>query len=107
MDNKLEQSCFEIISYAGGSKALFLEAADLALEFRFDEALAKVKEGKELLKQAHKIHAELITMDVRGELPKIPLLLIHAEDQFMSSEDSQTLAQKTIKIMKVIEQKLK
>lgn len=107
MENKIEQHCFEIISFSGGAKALFLEAVDLAMEFQFEEAAAKIKEGKDILKQGHQAHAELLTMDVNGEMPHMPLLLVHAEDQFMSSEDALTLANKTLKLMKVISEKLK
>ena len=35
------------------------------------------------MKEAHHVHARLITMDASGELDKIGLIMIHSEDIMM------------------------
>ncbi|MEE3928307.1 PTS lactose/cellobiose transporter subunit IIA [Mycoplasmopsis ciconiae] len=102
----IEQSAFEIISYAGGAKALFLEAVDYICDFEFEKAQKCIKQGQEILAQSHESHYKLITMEANDSLEKTSLLLIHAEDQFMSAENSLVLAQKLLKVMQTIEKKL-
>ncbi|WP_027120582.1 PTS lactose/cellobiose transporter subunit IIA [Mycoplasmopsis lipofaciens] len=106
-ETKLEQACFEIISYSGEAKSLFLSAIDFAMDFDFETAKNKIKEGKSFLQKTHKAHADMLTADINGELKKMPLILVHAEDQFMGCEQSLVLAEKIIKMMQKFETQFK
>ncbi|WP_218674573.1 PTS lactose/cellobiose transporter subunit IIA [Mycoplasmopsis anatis] len=107
MDKEInvELIAFELIANSGGAKALFLEALDAAIESNFELAEQKIKEGKQLLQNVHSSHAELLTAEANKQINNIPLLLIHAEDQFMQAESALINAEKTIKIFRKLNSK--
>ncbi|UUD36667.1 Lactose-specific phosphotransferase enzyme IIA component [Mycoplasmopsis californica] len=93
---KIEQAAFEIISFAGAAKALFSEAIDLISQNNLKTAKDKIKEGKLELAKVHKAHFELISFESQGNQLEFSLLLVHAEDQFMSAENAMFLAEKLL-----------
>ena len=82
----LELVAFEMISEIGTAKTLFMEALDLAEKGNFNEAEEKMIEGKKNLTNAHKPHIGLIQDEANGENVQFSLLLMHAEDQLMTTE---------------------
>ncbi|MCH3968601.1 MAG: PTS lactose/cellobiose transporter subunit IIA [Atopobiaceae bacterium] len=88
--------CFEIISSVGAARSSFIEAIDLAAEGDVEAAKAKVTEGAGFFSAGHAKHAELIQQEASGDHVPAGLLLIHAEDQLMSAETFQILAEKFI-----------
>lgn len=91
-------ACFEIISSVGAARSCFIEAIDLAGEGHIDEAKAKMSEGAECYATGHAKHGELIQQEASGDHVPAGLLLIHAEDQLMSAETFQILAEKFISL---------
>ncbi len=83
---KLEMTCFTIISNVGAAKSTYMEALYLAKEEKFDEAIAKIEEGTVIFIEGHKAHMELVQKEASGEQVQFGLLLMHAEDQLMSTE---------------------
>lgn len=101
----IELTCYQIISSAGMAKGSYLEAIDCAGDGKFEEAEAKIQEGNEFIIQGHSAHAAMIQEEAAGNKTEIVLLLVHAEDQFMSAETFKILAEKFIALNKKIEQK--
>lgn len=99
----IELICFQIISSVGMARGSYIEAIDLAEEGKYDEALAKIKEGEEFFTEGHHAHAKLIQNEASGEKTEIVLLLLHAEDQLMSAETFKILAEKFIGLNKKID----
>lgn len=97
---KTELTCFQLISNAGMAKSSFMEAIDLAEKGNFCEAETKMKEGSDFLIAGHTAHAGMIQKEAAGEAAAISLLLLHAEDQLMSAELSETMAKKNIALLK-------
>ncbi|MFV0555629.1 MAG: PTS lactose/cellobiose transporter subunit IIA [Lactovum sp.] len=87
----LELACFQIISKAGASKSQCFEALKLARNKEFEKAKEKIKESKNLFLEAHEVHREFISKEAEGADIKITLLLVHAEDQLMSTETTREL----------------
>lgn len=98
----IEMTCFQIISSVGMARGSFVEAIDLAIEGKYEEAEAKIKEGEEFFTQGHAAHAELIQKEAGGEKTEVVLLLVHAEDQLMSAENFKLLAEKFIALSKKV-----
>lgn len=92
----VESACMQIIAAAGNAKSLFIEACDDANKNDVESAKAKIAEAKESLEEAHKVHLELITKEANNELGEVKLLLVHAEDQMMSSEIYEIMANKFV-----------
>lgn len=105
MEKKLfEEVSMMIVAYAGEAKSKAIEAIDLAEEGKFEEADAKIEEAYESLKNAGQEHFKALQADINGELA-LNLLLMHAEDQFITIESFILVSTKLIKIYKKIESK--
>ena len=100
--DKLELVSFQIISCVGMAKSSYIEAIQEAKKGDFEKAKACIEEGKKLFGQAHKAHAELIQSETSGEGVTPNLLLLHAEDQMMSTETCKILAEELIESYKRI-----
>lgn len=97
---KTELTCFQLISNAGMAKSSFMEAISLAEKNDFENAENKMKEGSGFLIAGHTAHAGMIQKEAAGEAAPVSLLLIHAEDQLMSAELTETMAKKNIALIK-------
>ncbi len=97
----LEMISFEIISNVGMARSCYIEAIDLAIEHRIEEAENKIQEGRKYYLDGHEAHAKLTQCEAAGDDIKVNLLLIHAEDQLMSAETFYILAEKFIKQAKL------
>ena len=93
---QLGSAAMEIIAYAGVAKSNYVEAARLARAYRFDEATALIDEGDAVMKNAHDAHLALLQKEAQENTPQV--LILHAEDQFMSSETMKLFA---LEIMEV------
>lgn len=100
--DKLELVSFQIISCVGMAKSSYIEAIQEAKKGNFEKASACIEEGKNSFAQAHKAHAELIQSETSGEGVTPNLLLLHAEDQMMSTETCKILAEELIESYKRI-----
>lgn len=82
----IELLSFQIISNVGDAKSLLFEALKAAREERFEEAEKLINDAEENLEEAHKFHVEMIQGEAQGKLVEVTLLLMHAEDQMMTTE---------------------
>lgn len=104
---KLSEIAFGIIANAGNAKSLYLEAIDLAEKFEIEKAKEKIKEAQKYMADSHKYHYEVIVEESQGKDANLSLLLIHAEDQFMSAETTGCLADKFINLYQKLKKEQK
>lgn len=99
--NELEKQIFQIISAAGESKVKSFEAFKKIEECDYEGARELLKEAKEIDLEAHKAQTELIRRELSQEgeekLP-ISLLMVHAQDHYMTSQLARDLIEKIIDI---------
>lgn len=95
--NKIVASAFEIISYSGSAKAQFSSAIDQIIDNNIEQAEKFLTEGKAELAKVHNAHFDLISYEAQGNQLPFSLLLTHAEDQFMSTENALFLAETMLK----------
>ncbi len=103
MEN-MELTCFQIISNAGMAKSSFIAAIRSAQNGNYEEAEKQMKEGSDSLINGHAVHAGLIQNEAAGTPTQLSLLLIHAEDQMMSAELTELMAQTLIAQQKQIQE---
>ena len=77
---------FHIISAAGAARSLFIEAMRDLRKGNLENAEKLINKGKEEFNKAHLEHAALIQKEAAGDKVEMDLLLVHAEDQIMSTE---------------------
>ena len=98
----LELACFEIISNVGTAKSCYINAIHKAKEGDYEEAKKLIEEGNQMYAEGHKAHVEMIQKEAAGESVETCLLLIHAEDQMMSTEVFKVLAEEMIELYKKV-----
>ena len=100
---ELEQDIINIISIAGDSKAKAFEALKKVKTMDFEGAKKLIDESRVLDLEAHKIQTKLITaeLDPEQESSEISLLMVHAQDHYMSSQLARDLIETLIEIFKV------
>lgn len=98
----LEPIYFEIISTVGAAKSMFVDAIQLAKAQKYEAAEKNMHEGSEYLNKAHKAHTQLIQKEASGHKLEFSLVLVHAEDLFMSAENFKIIAQEFIEVYQKI-----
>ncbi|MEF2782724.1 PTS lactose/cellobiose transporter subunit IIA [Erysipelotrichaceae bacterium HCN-30851] len=104
---EIEQQIVGMISSAGDSKAKAFEALKMVRESRYDEARKLLNEAREIDLAAHKIQTQLITAEMSGgdDKPEIGLLMVHAQDHYMTSQLARDLIEELINIFEAKEGK--
>ena len=78
---------FKIINQVAASKKTINDAIALAREGKIKEANDKVKQARNELGEAQRFHGDLVQKEAAGEKFNVTLLLMHAEDQMMTTEN--------------------
>ena len=80
----LELTTVEIVAYAGDARSKYIQAMDAASTGDYDKAESLVKEGNELITEAHKVQTTMIQMEAAGQKVEIGFLMVHAQDHLMT-----------------------
>ena len=97
---ELENTVFELIVYAGNGKSSSMEAIQEAKKGNFEKADDLLKEAGVQLGKAHKFQTGLIQAEAAGKSTPITMLLIHAQDHFMSAMTVRDLATEIVEMYK-------
>lgn len=92
----IELVCFQMISALGQARSSYMEALVAIQKGEFEQAELLIKEGTEYRVKGHDVHFELLQQEAQGGVEKVPLLLIHAEDQLMTAEMLEVFAQQLL-----------
>ncbi len=99
--SELEMQILQIISAAGDSKAKAFQAFEKIQESDYEGARALLKEARDIDLEAHKAQTELIRKELSqddGEKLPVSLLMVHAQDHYMSSQLVRDLIEKIIDV---------
>lgn len=98
MEN-LETKIMNIIVSSGDSKAKSFEALNKVKESDYDGARLLMEEARKIDIEAHKAQTELIQKELSGESESMmSLLMVHAQDHYMTSQLSRDLIEKLIDV---------
>ena len=95
---EIELISFQLISAAGNAKSMYVEAIQAAKKKKFEEANQLIIDGTKSLLEGHKAHANLIQQEANGEQIQFSLLLMHAEDQLITTETFKLVAVEFIEL---------
>jgi PTS system cellobiose-specific IIA component len=87
---------FQIIAATGTARSYYISAIDKASEGEFEEAEELIDQGKEVFNEGHTAHMTLLQKFAKGQFPSASIIMVHAEDQLMSAEQFEILAEKFI-----------
>ena len=98
--SELEMQILQIISAAGESKAKAFEALKKVKTQDFEGARALLEESRQIDLEAHKAQTKLIQqeMDPDAEKAPITLLMVHAQDHYMTSQLARDLIEAMVEV---------
>lgn len=104
---ELEQQIVGIISAAGDSKAKAFEALQMVKDNKYEEARTLLNEARQIDLSAHKIQTQLIQAEMgdSADKPVVGLLMVHAQDHYMTSQLARDLIEELINIFEAKEVK--
>lgn len=97
---EMQGAAFQIIAHAGEARSHYVEAIRLARADDFEAAQQLIEKGEEAFRNIHDLHLSLIQKEAAGEQLPFSLLLIHAEDQMLTTETIHLLAIEMIEMCK-------
>lgn len=97
---ELEMQIVGIISTAGDSKGKAFEALKMVKEGSYSEARALLEESRKIDLEAHKIQTKLIQSEMDPDADKTPitLLMVHAQDHYMTSQLARDLIETLVDV---------
>ncbi|HMM20331.1 MAG TPA: PTS lactose/cellobiose transporter subunit IIA [Selenomonadales bacterium] len=98
----METVIFEIILHAGNARAEAYEALRSARAGDFAAAAGHLRQAEEEVGVAHRVQAEIIQGEARGEKAEISLLLVHAQDHLMTAIAEKSLIENMVDMQKTI-----
>lgn len=98
--NNIELIALEIISNVGMAKSLIIEALREGRKNNFEIAQQKMEEADKYFSLGHKAHSDLIQKEAKGEKIDFSILIMHTEDQLMSTETIRCLVVEMLEIIK-------
>ena len=104
--DELNQISMQIILHAGDARTLAMKAMDILAEFKFDEAEDLLKQAKEELTEAHRVHTGVLQNAIANEENTYTVLFAHAQDTLMGVTSEINLIEKTYNLMKSVDQRL-
>lgn len=102
---ELSQVAFQIITNAGEAKSEAMLAIYDAKDNKIKEAKIKLEKANKLINVASEAHFELIQSEAQGNKIDIPLILMHAEDQLLSTQTLILLAEEFVALYEKIGKK--
>ncbi|KFB07872.1 PTS lactose/cellobiose transporter subunit IIA [Malacoplasma iowae] len=102
---KLAEVAFQIITFTGEAKSFAMLAIYAAKDKKFEEAKENIKKANENINKASEQHFDLIQKEASGETINVPLILMHAEDQLLSTQTLILMAEEMIDLHKKLAEK--
>jgi PTS system cellobiose-specific IIA component len=98
-----EMIAMGIIASAGDARSYAFGALEEAKKGNFDEADRLLEECKKAGVAAHQAQTELLVAQANGNAPEMTVLLVHAQDHFMTSMLAEELIREIIQLYKIID----
>jgi len=94
MDEKTVEQSMQLILHAGNGRSMVIEAVrNLLRTGDVSSARAKIKEAGQEIGEAHDIQTGMISAECDGQPVEKSILLIHAQDHFMTALAVRDMAQ--------------
>lgn len=103
--NKEEKQIMGLISISGDSRSKAFEALEKVKTGDYKKARSLIAESKQSAVNAHNIQTKMIQEDLQNKDDHSGLLMIHAQDHYMTAQLARDLIEELIKIFESKEKK--
>ncbi len=97
---KVQEVGMMMVADVGTAKSMYMEALSEAKNGNFDRADELIVDGDNHLQEGHKRHADLVYHEAGGKPITFSLILMHAEDQLLTTETLKIMILELIEIYK-------
>ena len=92
----MENISFQMVSSVHEARTFYLQAVQAARGGEFEKATDLIESGDLSYQKGHAAHTQLLQMEAAGQAEKVNLLILHAEDQLMSTVTLRDIANEMI-----------
>lgn len=97
-----EEVIFQLISFSGDAKSSIFEAFESVTHGNYEAAEESLKNASETIVKAHNLQTGLIQKEAQGIHTELTLLMVHAQDQLMTTLLLQEIIRNMIGMQKEI-----
>ena len=98
----IETILMTIIAHSGAARGSAFEALSAAKKGEAEKSLTLIEQANGALREAHNSHKALLKMDADGEIEKIDMLIVHAQDHLMMSTLASELIAEIVEIRNIL-----
>lgn len=97
MDEKTTEQCMQLILHSGTGRSMVLEAMhQLTIDHNIERAKKQIEEAGKEIGEAHDIQTAMMSAECDGQPVEKSILLIHAQDHFMTALAVRDVAKMTL-----------
>lgn len=104
--NTVADAAMKILLSSGESRALVTKAMEAIAGFDFDGATVCLTKAQQALREAHRVHTDVIQAEARGEVVDVPALFSHAQDTMMTTDSELRLVRRMVPAFRAIADRL-
>jgi PTS system cellobiose-specific IIA component len=94
----LTETAMQLIAGAGDSRSFSMEAIMYAKAHEFDKARASIENAAKGIKESHDAQLDLLGAEADGKIPKISILMVHAQDHISMAILAKDMAQEFVEL---------
>lgn len=94
----MEEKIMSLIVHSGDARSYAMESIAAAREGKIEEAKDLLVKADEAIGEAHNTQTALIQAEAGGDKVEFSLLMVHAQDHFMTSMTLKDLAKELVEI---------
>lgn len=102
MEQLNEEIIFKIISFSGDARSYIYTAFEMVARGEYEKAEEVLNKANESINCAHNVQTNLIQKEAQGIHTDISLLMVHAQDQLMTTLLAKDMVQNMIFMQKEI-----
>lgn len=95
-------AAMQILLASGEARALVTKAMETLAEFDFDASSAYLKKAQHALREAHRVHTDVIQAEARGDDVQVPALFSHAQDTMMTTDSELRTVKRLVPVFRAL-----
>lgn len=96
----------QILLTSGESRALVTEAMTAIARFDFEQATDYLTSAQQVLRDAHRLHTDVIQAEAGGTAVEVPALFSHAQDTMMTTDSELRMVRRMLPAFQAIANRL-
>lgn len=101
----MEEIIMNLIIHSGEARSYCMEAMQTAKKGNIDDAKKLIEKAEDEISKAHNVQTSLLQNEAGGDKTEVTLLMVHAQDHFMTSMTFKYMAVEIIELHEQLHKK--